>query len=115
MPMDRLEENLTAQLRAMEASGRAKGAETLFAGILPSADGKGPRYLLAGEGERPYLRMNSNSYLGLSLNAEVQDAEEEAVQALGAGPGAVRLSAAVGRHTPHLNSVWRAITGVRRQ
>jgi len=99
MPMDRLEENLTAQLRAMEASGRAKGAETLFAGILPSADGKGPRYLLAGEGERPYLRMNSNSYLGLSLNAEVQDAEEEAVQALGAGPGAVRFIS--GSWAPH--------------
>ena len=33
---------------------------------------------LAGEGERAFLRMNSNSYLGLSLRPEVMAAEEEA-------------------------------------
>ena len=91
MPMDRLEEKLSADLRGMESSGWAKGKETLFAGILPPEDGRGPRYLLAGEGERPYLRMNSNSYLGLSRHAAIQGAKEQAVAAFGAGPSAVRF------------------------
>jgi glycine C-acetyltransferase len=100
MPIARLEEKLVADIREMEESGRAKGAETLFAGIVPPEGGKGPRYLLAGEGERPYLRMNSNSYLGMSLNADVRAAEEEAVQQFGTGPGAVRfISGSWGPHT----------------
>jgi glycine C-acetyltransferase len=35
--------------------------------------------------------MNSNSYLGMSLRPEVIEAEEEAAQRYGAGPGAVRF------------------------
>ena len=99
MPMDRLREKLAADLGELQSSGRAKGAETVFAGVVPAAGGKGPRYLLAGEGKRPYLRMNSNSYLGLALNEEVRGAEEEAVAAVGAGPGAVRFIS--GTWAPH--------------
>ncbi len=62
MPMARLEKKLAADVRELGSSGRAKGAETVFTGILAPDGGKGPRYVLAGEGERPYLRMNSNSY-----------------------------------------------------
>ena len=91
MPVDRLADKLAADVREMENSGRAEGAETLFARILPPEGGKGPRYLFAGEGKRPYLRINSNSYLGLSRHAAIQGAEEQAVAAFGAGPSAVRF------------------------
>ncbi len=57
----------------------------------PAADGKGPRFLLEGYGAQPFLRMNSNSYLGLSFDAEVRAAEDEAVRQYGTGPGAVRF------------------------
>ena len=62
MPMTRLEKKLAADVRELGSSGRAKGAETVFTGILAPDGGKGPRYVLAGEGGWPYLRMNSNSY-----------------------------------------------------
>ena len=44
--------------------------------------------------------MNSNSYLGLSLNARVLAAEEEAVRRYGTGPGAVRFIS--GTWAPHV-------------
>ena len=44
--------------------------------------------------------MNSNSYLGLSLDEEVMAAEEAAARAYGAGPGAVRFIS--GSWSPHL-------------
>ena len=40
---------------------------------------------------REFLRMNSNSYLGMGCGREVIAAEEEAARAFGAGPGAVRF------------------------
>jgi glycine C-acetyltransferase len=91
MPIDRLLEILAAETAEMETAGTRKGDEDVFTAVLPAADGYGPRYLLAGQGERPFLRMNSNSYLGLSLRPEVVAAEEEAARRLGAGPGAVRF------------------------
>jgi hypothetical protein len=60
-------------------------------GIIPARDGKGPRYLLEGEGETAFLRMNSNSYLGMSFQAAVVAAEEDAARTFGTGPGAVRF------------------------
>ncbi len=89
--MARLEETLVSELKEMEAAGSLKGAETVFAGVVPADGEHGPRYLLKGEGERPFLRMNSNSYLGMALRPEVIAAEEAAVRACGAGPGAVRF------------------------
>ena len=49
------------------------------------------RYLLDGEGSRPFLRMNSNSYLSLSHHPEVLAAADAASHRFGAGPGAVRF------------------------
>ena len=91
MPDNKLQTTLSAEIEALEQDGRAKGLETVFSGIVPAGAGKGPRYLLRGEGQRPYLRMNSNSYLGMTLRPEVIAAEEEAVRAFGTGPGAVRF------------------------
>ncbi|MEM7049594.1 MAG: aminotransferase class I/II-fold pyridoxal phosphate-dependent enzyme [Acidobacteriota bacterium] len=91
MPLDRLASTLAQQVQDLHAAGTAKGEEKVVTATLPAADGRGPRYRLAGEGERPFLRMNSNSYLGLSLDPEVMAAEEEGTQRFGAGPGAVRF------------------------
>ncbi len=100
MPHDRLEKVLGAALAELEDSGRLKGREMVIAGVIPATGDKGPRYLLDGEGERPFLRMNANNYLGLSLHREVVEAEEAAVRELGTGPGAVRFIS--GAWAPHL-------------
>ncbi|MFA9550065.1 MAG: aminotransferase class I/II-fold pyridoxal phosphate-dependent enzyme [Hyphomicrobium sp.] len=100
MPTSRLTPLLETKLDALRQSGRFKGAETVVRGLLPPHDGKGPRYLLEGYGDRPFLRMNSNSYLGLSLDRAVIAGEEEAVRLYGTGPGAVRFIS--GTWAPHV-------------
>ena len=100
MPHDRLETALAAELSELSEAGTRKGRETVIAGVIPAQGGKGPRYRLAGEGERPFLRMNSNGYLGLGLHEEVIAAEEAAVRACGTGPGAVRFIS--GTWAPHI-------------
>ncbi len=100
MPMDRVQEVLTAELARLDAQGTRKGGETEFRAVLPAAGDRGPRFLLQGEGEQPFLRMNSNSYLGLSLLPEVIQAEEQASREYGVGPGAVRFIS--GTYSPHL-------------
>ena len=100
MPIDRLQQALAAEMAEMSAAGTLKGSEDVFTAVLPAAGGRGPRFRLAGDGERIYLRMNSNSYLGLSLRPEVMAAEEEAARRLGTGPGAVRfISGTYAEHT----------------
>jgi glycine C-acetyltransferase len=101
MPIDRLHDALAAELAEMETAGTRKGDEDVVTAVRPAADGHGPRYRLAGEGERVFLRMNSNGYLGMSLRPEVMAAEEEAVRRLGTGPGAVRFIS--GTYAEHRN------------
>lgn len=100
MPHDRLQQTLRAELSKLDSEGRRKGAETAIAGVLPAKDGKGPRYLIAGAGDKPFLRMNANNYLGLSLQQVVIAAEDEGVRRFGTGPGAVRFIG--GTWAPHL-------------
>ena len=100
MPYDRIEKILSDTLADLEASGRRKGAETIIAGVVPPAGGKGPRFLVEGAGEMPFLRMNSNSYLGMSFRDEVIEAEAAATRSYGAGPGAVRFIS--GTWAPHI-------------
>ena len=100
MPTSRLTPILEARLEDLRASGGLKGAESVTVGVLPPAAGKGARFLVAGHGERPFLRMNSNSYLGLSFAVRVLAAEEEAVHRYGAGPGAMRFIS--GTWEPHV-------------
>lgn len=100
MPTNRLTPILQARVDELRASGRLKGAEPVTVAVLPPASGRGPRFLIEGGGERPFLRMNSNSYLGLSLNTRVRAAEEEAVRRYGTGPGAVRFIS--GTWAPHV-------------
>jgi glycine C-acetyltransferase len=96
----RLEAVLRKHLDELEQTGRLKGAETVIEGIRAAGDGKGPRYLLKGHGDRPFLRMNSNNYLGLALHSAVKAAEEQAVHLYGTGPGAVRFIS--GTWEPHV-------------
>ncbi len=100
MPHDKLQAALSAEIETLERENRAKGEETVFSAVVPPQDGKGPRYLLADDDSRPFLRMNSNGYLGMALRPEVIAAEEDTVRALGAGPGAVRFIS--GTWQPHI-------------
>ena len=100
MPTDGLNRALATRLDEMAQSGRLKGRENALRGVIPARDGNGPRYLLEGEGDTPYLRMNSNSYLGMALRSELIAAEEKAAAAYGTGPGAVRFIS--GTWSPHL-------------
>ena len=97
--MKGLEARLSADLQALASEGRAKGKEQIVEKVIPPQGDFGPRYLLKGRGEQQFIRMNSNSYLGLSLRPELIKAEEEASRAFGVGPGAVRFIS--GTQTPH--------------
>jgi len=91
MPIHLLTKVLAARLDDMAQSGRLKGKESVTRGVMSARSGRGPRYLIAEEGDKPFLRMNSNSYLGMALRREIVAAEEVAVASLGTGPGAVRF------------------------
>jgi glycine C-acetyltransferase len=101
MSVARIESVLNAALNDLANEGRAKGAESVIVGMMPAASGRGPRYLLAGEGERPFLRMNSNGYLGLSHHHALAAAEEDAIARFGTGPEAVRFIS--GTYQPHID------------
>jgi glycine C-acetyltransferase len=100
MPIDRIQGVLAAELEALSERGTSKRDEPVITRALPPADGRGPRVELAGQGARPFLKMNSNSYLGLTHRPELRRAEEDAVAAFGAGPGAVRFIS--GTYEPHV-------------
>src|SRR3954468_7802586 len=91
MPLTKLVEDLKAQLAHLDGAGTAKGNEHVVVAVKPPQAGKGPRFRLDGFGDREFIRMNSNSYLGLSLRRELIEAEEQASRAFGVGPGAVRF------------------------
>ncbi|MEA2077627.1 MAG: aminotransferase class I/II-fold pyridoxal phosphate-dependent enzyme [Candidatus Marinimicrobia bacterium] len=88
--MIKLNKALAAYSKDLIASGRAKGKEQIIIKVLKPSEGKGPRYLLEGS-DLKYIKMNSNSYLGLSMHPDVVKAEEEATHEFGVGPGAVRF------------------------
>ena len=92
MPTHGLMRVLAARLDEMAQSGRLKGRESVICGVVPGGDIYGPRYLIEGEGGTPFLRMNSNSYLGMALRSEIIDAEERAATAYGTGPEIGRAS-----------------------
>jgi glycine C-acetyltransferase len=91
MPLDRIGSVLDTHVAGLEEAGTAKGAETVVREVRRAEGDRGPRFLLEGEGDREFIRMNSNSYLGMGLRAEVIAAEEKGSEAFGAGPGAVRF------------------------
>jgi glycine C-acetyltransferase len=100
MPTHALIEALSARLEEMARSGRLKGAESVIRAVIPARGADGPRYLVEDGGDIPFLRMNSNSYLGMALRSEVIAAEEAAATGYGTGPGAVRFIS--GTWSPHV-------------
>lgn len=90
MAHQRLDAILSGEIDTLRESGTDKGDELVIDAVLASRAGMGPRYRLAGI-DRDFLRMNSNSYLGLSHHPAVIGAEERATREFGAGPGAVRF------------------------
>jgi len=97
--MKALERILNESLNDLKTKGTFKGKEMVITGLKPAEPGKGPRYYIEGQGDKEFLKMNGNSYLGLSLNQEVIEAEEEGARKFGAGPGAVRFIS--GTYYPH--------------
>lgn len=91
MSLNKLNNVLTNDVDELVKSGRAKGQEKIITKCIPAQNGKGPRYLLEGYGDREFIRMNSNSYLGLSLRPDMIEAEEKGAAEFGVGPGAVRF------------------------
>ncbi|MCK5404681.1 MAG: aminotransferase class I/II-fold pyridoxal phosphate-dependent enzyme [Desulfobulbaceae bacterium] len=99
MPLARLESELEKKLADLRAKGTLKGKETVITAMLPPRHGKGPRFHLVGHGRKQFLKMNSNSYLGLSTDPKVMAAEHTATDRYGVGPGAVRFIS--GTYEPH--------------
>src|SRR5438270_5186323 len=100
MPLEKLLDDLKAQLAHLETAGTAKAKEQVVVAVKPPGGARGPRFLLDGFAGREFIRMNSNSYLGLSLRHELIEAEEQAAHAYGVGPGAVRFIS--GTYEPHV-------------
>ena len=100
MPFNRLSQSLKTEIEAIDARGSSKRHELVIEGVAPPEGGHGPRYLLKGEGSKPFIKMNSNNYLGMGLRTRVREAEEAAVQRYGCGPGAVRFIS--GTYEPHV-------------
>lgn len=96
-----LEKVLSRSLKELKNEGRLKGKEFVVTKVKRSDGKKGPRYFLKGKGDQEFLKMNSNSYLGMSLKEEIIQEEEKATKAYGAGPGAVRFIS--GTFLPHRN------------
>ena len=100
MALGKLNNALRRNVEDLQVTGRDKGAEMVITKIIKAAGDKGPRYIIAGKGEQEFIKMNANSYLGMSMNPEVIAAEEKAAAEFGVGPGAVRFIS--GTHTPHI-------------
>ena len=100
MPFNRLSQALNTEIAAIDTRGSSKRHELVVVDVVPPQGGHGPRYLLQGEGQRPFLKMNSNNYLGMGLRRQVVQAEEAAVGRFGCGPGAVRFIS--GTYEPHV-------------
>ncbi|WP_041081214.1 aminotransferase class I/II-fold pyridoxal phosphate-dependent enzyme [Thermotoga profunda] len=99
MPLNRTIKTLEEELLQLKNEGRAKGKEFIVTDVKKPEGEKGPRFFLKGYGNKEFIRMNSNSYLGMSLREEIIKVEEEAARKYGVGPGAVRFIS--GTYLPH--------------
>ena len=99
MATEKINALLKAAVDELKDKGTAKGRETVVTAIKPATDKRGPRYFIEGCGDKEFIRMNSNSYLGISMRPELIAAEEAAARKFGTGPGAVRFIS--GTYKPH--------------
>lgn len=100
MSLTKIEQLFNAKLTELQEQGISKGNEKIIIGRQAAAEGLGPRYFLKGYPDQAFLRMNSNSYLGLTGHPRLIKAEAEAAEQFGTGPGAVRFIS--GTYRPHV-------------
>jgi glycine C-acetyltransferase len=100
MPLTKLTTALANEIDVMRKNNTAKGKEMIVERVIPSSGNKGPRFVIRGFEGKEFIRMNSNSYLGLSFRKDLRDASEEKSEVFGAGPGAVRFIS--GTYTTHI-------------
>ena len=101
MSLDKIKTVLSKELAGLEERGALKGKEATITGVKEAEGDKGPRYFVEGYRDKEFLRMNSNSYLGMDLRKEVIEAEEKAARKFGTGPGAARFIS--GTYKPHVD------------
>ncbi len=100
MTLEKLNSVLKQNVDDLNEKGTSKGSELVITDVK-RAEGKfGPRYFIKGYDNKEFLKMNANSYLGMSLREDVIEAEEKASRKFGAGPGAVRFIS--GTYEPHI-------------
>ena len=102
MSITKLNKILADSVADLKANGSAKGDEMVITGMKPATDEISARYFVEGYGDKEFVKMNSNSYLGMSLHPEVMKAEEEATREFGVGPGAVRFISGTYKHHTEL-------------
>lgn len=100
MALAKLDTALAQNLADLRTTGRDKGPEMIIEKVIRASGDRGPRYLIEGHGDREFIKMNANSYLGMSMLEEMITAEERAAREYGVGPGAVRFIS--GTHRPHI-------------
>jgi len=98
MSITKLNKILTDSVADLKTKGSAKGDEMVITGMKPANGKNSVRYFVKGYGDKEFVKMNSNSYLGMSLHPEVMKAEEEATNEFGVGPGAVRFISGTYKH-----------------
>ena len=91
MSTEKLNKVLRSYVSDLKDRNISKGDEMIITDIIRAKGNKGPRYFIEGYGKKEFLKMNSNSYLGLSLRDDMIKAEEDASRKFGVGPGAVRF------------------------
>lgn len=91
MPFEKLHKTLNAEIEELKEKGTAKAPELLVTEVIPATADKGPRYVVKGYPGKEFIRMNANSYCGLSFREDILEAEEHAARKYGAGPGSVRF------------------------
>lgn len=90
MALEHLDAALQSELKLLAEEGRAKSRERVITGVARPEKDLGPRYFIEGE-SGSFIRLNSNSYLSLSLHPALISAADDATRACGVGPGAVRF------------------------
>jgi len=100
MSLQKIAGQFANHVAKLKTTGTAKGQEKIITGVKAAEAGFGERYYLKGYGDRAFLRMNSNSYLGLSFHRQLIEAEVKAAEQFGTGPGAVRFIS--GTYQPHV-------------
>jgi len=96
--LNKLTPVLDEKLKLLEKEGRLKGKEKVIIDIVPSRDGFGKKIVMSDN--RILLNFASNSYLGISNDPRLIEAEHKADLKFGVGPGAVRFIS--GTQEPHI-------------